>query len=401
MEDKDKRIKTKFDGETDGETFVESSGENSLPVSVEPPAANRAAETTASEKTDGNADGAEAAALKPQKRKRAANIFWNIFLVAVIAFGVLSLFGIVKEIDPQSGASFGEVMRGASPSFFAVLIIVVLLIMVFDVAKYCIISKTVTGKVSLAASAKTNFLGRYYDAVTPFATGGQPMQIYYLSTKGVSGGNSTAMVLIRYYSSIMCWILLGGAMMIFGAVNGVLDGVSGGTVLKITGWIGIGINLIIPVFVTLFLLLPKFMQKLTEGVVKLGAKIKIVKDVEKTTARATKVVSDFKNSFKLMATSPVKLILLILVSLGESFLTFATPFFVMKAFSCNVDGMLFTVMSLNVFATFGVSFIPTPGNSGVVEGMGALAFSAAAGATLAWSVLAWRLSVFYLCSNLC
>lgn len=28
--------------------------------------------------------------------------------------------------------------------------------------------------------------------------------------------------------------------------------------------------------------------------------------------------------------------------------------------------------------------------------MGALAFSAAAGATLAWSVLVWRLAVFYL-----
>lgn len=371
---------------------VESAGKASLPVADGQSAAEPAAEASAPEISGS----AEAASLKPQKRKRGANIFWNIFLVIVIAFGILSLFGIVKEIDPQSGASFGEVMRGASPSFFAVLIIVILLIMVFDVSKYCIISKTVTGKVSLAASAKTNFLGRYYDAVTPFATGGQPMQIYYLSTKGISGGNATAMVLIRYYSSIMCWILVGGVMMIVGAVNGVLDGVSGGTVLKITGWIGIGINLIIPVFVTLFLILPKFMQKLTVGVVKLGAKIKIVKDVEKTTARATKVVSDFKSSFKLMATSPIKLILLILVSLGEAFLTFATPFFVMKAFSCNVDGMLFTVMSLNAFATFGVSFIPTPGNSGVVEGMGALAFSAAAGATLAWSVLAWRLSVFYL-----
>ena len=58
--------------------------------------------------------------------------------------------------------------------------------------------------------------------------------------------------------------------------------------------------------------------------------------------------------------------------------------------------MALTVMALNSFATFGVSFIPTPGNSGVVEGMGALAFSAAAGATLAWSVLVWRLAVFYL-----
>ena len=223
------------------------------------------------------------------------------------------------------------------------------------------------------------------------------MHIYYLNTKGISGGNSTAMVMIRYYSSVVCWVTMGAALLIFGAVKGVLDSASGATILAVTGWIGIGINLFIPLFITFFLLFPKLMYKLTYGIVKLGHKIRIVKDVEKTTARATKVVDDFKNSFKLMATSPVKLILLILVSFGEVGLTFATPFFIMKAFGCAaVDGQIITVMSLNAFATFGVSFIPTPGNSGVVEGLGALAFSAFAGAALAWSVLFWRLSVFYL-----
>ena len=58
--------------------------------------------------------------------------------------------------------------------------------------------------------------------------------------------------------------------------------------------------------------------------------------------------------------------------------------------------MFFMIISLNVFATFGVSFIPTPGNSGVVEGMGVLAFNVAAGAALAWSVLFWRFSVYYI-----
>ena len=43
-----------------------------------------------------------------------------------------------------------------------------------------------------------------------------------------------------------------------------------------------------------------------------------------------------------------------------------------------------------------MSFIPTPGNSGVVEGMGVLAFNVAAGAALAWSVFFWRFSVYYI-----
>ena len=333
----------------------------------------------------------------PTKKKKVMRILRNLFLVAVIALGIWALFGIVKEIDPShAGMSFGELWRGANITFCIVLILVVLAAMTLDVLKFCIVSKTVTGKFLVRNSTKVNFIGKYYDAVTPFAAGGQPMQIYYLSTKGISGGNSSAIVLIRYIFSILSWIILGGALMIAGSVMGVLDGVSGGNILCIAGWIGIGVNLIVPAFVVLFLVLPKAMTKLTRGVVKLGYKMHIVKDIDKATARATKTVSDFKDSFKLMATNPVAFVLLLITCFCESALTFSVPFFVMKAFSCPVDGMALTIMSLNVFAIFGVSFVPTPGNAGVMESMSALAFSVAAGSALIWSVLTWRLLVFYI-----
>ena len=332
---------------------------------------------------------------KPQKSK-ASKIILNVVLVALIALGILSLFGIVGEIEPGSGSSFVAVFSNASPWFMVLLVVVVLCIMLLDCTKFCIIDKTVTGSYRFSSSIKTSFLGKYYDAVTPFATGGQPMQIYYLNSKGISGGNSTAIVLIRYFSSIITWVILGSALMITGTVMHVLDGTTGKTLLLITGWVGVGVNLIIPLFIAFFLIFPKAMTKLTRGLVSLGKKMRIVKDEEKALKKATKVVDDFKHSFKVMATSPVKLVMLVLVSFAEAFLTFSVPFFVMKAFSCNVEGQLLTVMALNAFATFGVSFIPTPGNSGVMEGMAALAFSAAAGNTLAWSVLVWRLAVYYI-----
>lgn len=362
--------------------YGEAPGEENTPPVTEAAAEEKSAETTQTQPS--------------AKAKRVKRVLWNVFLVIVIAVGILSLFGVVDEIGHDAGATFGEVMRGSSPLFLVVLAAVALGIMILDVAKFCIISKTVTGKFRIVTSAKTNFIGKFYDAVTPFATGGQPMQIYYLNTKGISGGNSSAIVLIRYIFSIMCWIILGAALMIVGSVKGVLDGVSGGNLLKITGWVGIGVNLIIPAFVLLFLVLPKLMYKLTSGVVKLGHKMKIVKDIDKATERATKTVNDFKSSFTVMAKSPVYFILLVLVCFGESALTFSIPYFIMRAFSCPVEGMCLTVMSLNVFAIFGVSFIPTPGNSGVIEGMGALAFSVAAGASLIWSVITWRLFTFYI-----
>lgn len=391
MEDKGKDLNNPTEGENSAEEeAAEQKDEAIAEEAANPPAVTEVVtETTVSE-------GVVTGEIKPPpKKKKGARIFWNIFLVVVIALGILSMFGIVKEIDPDSGMSFGEVLRGASPLFCCILVLVVLLEMALDCTKFSIISRTVTGRFRISSSIKANFIGRYYDAVTPFSTGGQPMQIYYLTTKGISGGNATAMVLIKYFTSILSWILLGSALMIWGSVAGILDGLSYGTVLKVTGWVGIGVNLIVPVFVFFFLLFPKLMLKLTVGVVKLGNKMRIVKDVDKTTARAVKVVEDFKSSFAHMAKSPFKLILLIIVSFTEAAINFSIPYFVMRAFACPVDGQFFTVLALNAFATFGVSFVPTPGNSGVVEGMGALAFSVAAGAATVWAVLIWRFAVYY------
>lgn len=392
MDEKDEKPTTEYAGDAPKKT-AESEPESAAAVDAvktDNTAVLPAPEARAPEFADGENSSA------PPKKKRATRILLNIFLVAMIALGILSLFGIVKEINHDSEASFGEILRGASPLFSVVLLSVVLAAMTLDCLKFCVISKTVTGKFRVATSAKTNFIGRYYDAVTPFSTGGQPMQIYYLNTKGISGGSSSAIVLIRYIFSIMCWIILGGALMIAGSAKGVLDDVSGGNLLKIAGWIGIGVNLIVPAFVILFLVMPKLMTKMTVGIVKLGHKIKIVKDIDKTTARATKTVNDFKSAFKQMATNPLMFVVLLLVCFSESALTFSIPYFVMKAFSCQVDGMALAVMSLNTFAIFGVSFVPTPGNSGVMEGMGALAFSVAAGQALIWSVITWRFAVFYI-----
>ncbi|MGN1060098.1 MAG: YbhN family protein [Candidatus Coproplasma sp.] len=384
----------------------QSETENTVQAEVEnisQTEAVQAEEITAASETVQSEDGeqecpsqnqAAATQAKPQKSK-ASKIILNVVLVMLIALGIYSLFKVVNEI-PDASSSIGDVFANASPWFMVLLVVIVLSIMFLDCTKFCIIDKTVTGKVRLPSSVKTSFLGKYYDAVTPFSTGGQPMQIYYLNSKGISGGNSTAIVLIRYFSSILTWVSLGAVLMIVGTVNHVLDDTTGKTLLLVAGWVGVGVNLILPIFIAFFLIFPKAMIKLTRGIVRLGKKMKIVKDEEKTLKKATKVVDDFKHSFKVMATSPVMLIMLVLVSYAEAFLTFSVPYFVMKAFSCDVQGQFITIMALNAFATFGVSFIPTPGNSGVMEGMAALAFSAAAGNTLAWSVLVWRLAVYYI-----
>lgn len=352
-------------------------------------------ETTKREETNEQADKEDASFVPevlesnaPPKKRRSR--VWTIVLIALIAIGIYCLFGISGELPSE-----GEVFGGIDPVGVVILLCVILGLVTVELLKFFILNKTVIGKVRPIIALKTHFIGKYYDGITPFAAGGQPMQIYYMTTKGVSGADSSAVVLIKYFGSIFSLIIVGACGMIVSIAGNILSAEY--SVFYVIGWIGLAFNLIVPLFILLFVCFPKFARKLTNWFISLGAKLRIVKDKEKTMGKAIKTVTDFIVSFRIIAARPLQLILFLLMCFAESFLVFTVPYFAMQALSCDVSGKFLTVFVLNIITTFGVSIIPTPGNSGVIEGVGVLAFSAVTtGASLAWSLLVWRFLTYYM-----
>ena len=59
--------------------------------------------------------------------------------------------------------------------------------------------------------------------------------------------------------------------------------------------------------------------------------------------------------------------------------------------------MFITIVALNVYCTQAVAIIPTPGNSGAIEGVLAKAYLAiAVTASLSWALFTWRFAVYYI-----
>jgi hypothetical protein len=245
-----------------------------------------------------------------------------------------------------------------------------------------------------------HLLGKYYDNITPFGTGGQPMQIYYLHRKGYSGGDASAIVLIRYFAQMFAWLLVGVALLST-HVNTLSALSDASRVLILTaGWIGLFANMLIPLFVMSFVAFPKFSYKLTSGIIGIGVKLHLVKNREKAMGSALKIVSDFRIAFSIMIKKPVHLVALILLCVIETCASFALPFFAMgmlahDEITLNVQ-TFFAVMALNAYATFAVSVIPTPGNSGVAESASLIAFSVFLETVGVWVVFTWRFVVYYI-----
>ncbi len=333
-------------------------------------------------------------------KKKKFGWIGTVFLLVVIGLGIYLMFNIVNDVGDVK--SFGEVIAGSDWRWFLCAIAVLLVVLFCGSMKYFIILRTTTGKFYLRTSLKVAFLGKFYDNVTPFAVGGQPMQIYYLHKKGFSGGVSSAVILTQYFVGMFVWTLI--SLVLMASNTSVLSNLGDAAwehTIMIGAWIGLATNMALPVMVAVFAIFPKVAKVLTTFAVNVGAKIKIVKDKEKSMKKAEKTVNDFRSSIKIMARNPVGFITLIVCIFIETFGTYALPFFVLKTFNALPAGsgadMMIAVMALNVYAAQSVAIIPSPGNSGAMEVVVAKAFSAVAStAVLSWAVLTWRFAVYYI-----
>ncbi len=347
------------------------------------------------------------------KKKKFGWIFTVLLLVA-IGLGVWAMFGISREITDAGTTHISDLVRQSSWVFALVCLAVVLCIFIFDWFKYFVIISAVEGRgygirryvISnrLGHSLKVNLIGKFYDNVTPFAVGGQPMQIYYLHQRAsYSGGEASAVVLVKYFFNMTSMCLVSLLVMACNThVLGAIEVDWARILIHVAAWVGIAVNMFLPLMVLFFVIFPKFATKLATFVIGIGYKVKIVKNKEEALAKALKTVTDFRAAFKLMAKKPKEFVALVLLCLAEDCLRFALPFFIMKMFNgLGADAgfaELIKVMALNVFVTQSVCIIPTPGNSGAIESIGTIAFTAVLTNTgvLGWSVLVWRFFVFYI-----
>lgn len=333
----------------------------------------------------------------PEPKKRKYGWVGMILLLAVIGLGIFLMFKITELLPGGGIKEIGSVLSNVDYKYFTISIALAILIPILVMIEYGIVSHSLTKKISPKAIAKTTFVGKYYDFITPFSTGGQPMQIHTLHKHGYDGATSSAIILIRYSVNIVCWLLVGLALMIggFSVLNIVADGTSK-SFLLIAGIIGICINLLLPLSVLIFVLFPKFANGSTKLFIKIGAKLHIIKDPAKSFQKALKTVHDFRMCFKTISKKPVHFILLIVVSIIEYSITFALPFFVIMSLKNIPWSNVWDVSVLNVFSTFAVSFIPTPGNAGGMEISSALAFQAVAAEVSVYAVLIWRFFTYYI-----
>ena len=319
------------------------------------------------------------------KKSKITNLVFFFINIALVA-GILVYQLSNEEFVSLKGQAFHI------PS----LLIVILLVVGVVVCESFLISyllKSSTGKWRFGLSFKTAQIGRYYDAVTPMATGGQPFQVSYLKSRGVPIHNALSVPLAKYAFSQMSWVTVS----LFALIVSWVDK-SYGTFAQVACLVGFILGSFV-LFLLLFLSCSKRLGRfLVVKVLKLLHKIRIVKNYEKQYEKITKSVSDFQDVMKQYASSPKDFLIMYAAALIKNIINYSIPFFIVRFFVPGFEGrMYFKMFVMTILVDCSSSFFPLPGGSGMNELSFTAVFSIVVSgqAPLVWVMLAWRFCSYY------
>lgn len=322
---------------------------------------------------------------KKEKRKKfltsALFVAFNVIAVAVV---------LILEIKDSNFMGFKDIMQRIG-DHYEWLILLILMFIVHMAADtfvfFALIRKCGYGK-RLGLSTRVALLGTYYDNITPWATGGQPFQMLYMSKANIDTPTAITLPVVKH--AIRVFAMDGLAIIFFIAFpTKVSLAILIGTIMWII------VTPMLPLVLMIFSKNIPFTLKMTKKIVGLGKKLRLVKDYDKAVAKAQDNVDSFIAAFKYLGKHKSIIFIVGALSLIDLFAVATYPYFIVKML--GGEGNFGELISKAFYTTFAAGLIPTPGSSGASEGSFYNVFDKIVPeGCLFWAVILYRIFTFYL-----
>lgn len=233
---------------------------------------------------------------------------------------------------------------------------------------------------------ETNF----FHAITPFASGGQPYEIYSLTKKKIKMSDSMTIAISDFIIYQIALVFLGIVALTCNSVFKIIDS---GFLRQLVN-LGFIINAGVITVLLLISLSKKTDKTIVDFFINILSEIKIIKDKEKTKEKFHGYLKDFNNGSKLLYKNKTKfLILTISQFLALSFF-YLVPFCILMGIGIKINIARCIVVMAYVMLVG--SFVPIPGGTGGLEYTFVIFFSKYIGGPVVSAVmLLWRFITYY------
>jgi uncharacterized protein (TIRG00374 family) len=325
---------------------------------------------------------------KSSKEGKKNRIWLNfIYLAAVVGI----LFYLLMQEDNLT--SVASAMRGLSRTWLAVAAVCsVGFLMVEGGAMFFTIRWLCPqSHIGYFASLKTALIGQFYSAITPSATGGQPMQVIDLYQDGLSVGHGTSVVMIRFvtHQTAIFLFTLAGFVSQYSFIRTAMPS------LIPLGLLGIAISLGCIALVVGATVSRRMTHAFFDRLTRLLTRLGLCRDPEKFQNQMQDVLEDFHQAGGYLRGHKGQMLVLTGFDIVFFILMFSVTFCLYRAFGLTQYSFI-KIILLQAFMHSTVYFFPLPGASGASEGGFLLLFRQVFTAPLVFSsMLLWRLLTYY------
>lgn len=328
---------------------------------------------------------------KPKSKKKKIILTLAFAAFNIIALAVVLFLELKNEKDSFVGAAaLGNVMSGYIGFFFVALLMYGIHVACDAIAYFALIRQCGYGN-RLGLALRVAILGKYYDNITPWSTGGQPFQMAYMYKANIDAPTACSLPIIKY--AIRIFFFDAVVIILFASVKTDVS-----VLVKVLAAVGIFGSTILPLLLVIFSGNVPLFLKVTKWAVGVGKKLKLVKDYDKTVAKAQDQMDSFLAAFKYLGKHKSMIIIIGLVSVVDCIALSSLPYFIIRSFGVEGGSIgFFETLTKTFYVTLSAGLMPTPGASGASEGTFYGVFSEAVPAGfLFWALLFWRLLVFYM-----
>ena len=200
-------------------------------------------------------------------------------------------------------------------------------------------------------------VGFFFSCITPSASGGQPMQIYYMKKEKISIPVSTVILMIVTITYKLVLVVIGVGIALFGRgfLHKYLEGI-----LPVF-YLGLALNIFCVTFMTILVFHPLLAKAIMVKGLKLLERLHLVKKKE----RRLKKLEDSMDTYRDTAAYLKKNPLVIVKVIGITFIQ-RMALFAYQAFGLHETGF-WEILFLQAVIAVSVDMLPLPGGMGISE----------------------------------
>ena len=289
------------------------------------------------------------------KNKSKKKFIGNAIIFTVLI--ILTYYFIFKKIDRKG---IQEAIRYTNLWFILIAIIMASGNILFEALNHYRTLNTLGEKISIKQAIKYAIVGFFFSAITPAATGGQPVQIIYMHKDNIKYTSATISIFLQSFAYLTMMAMLG----LFGYVLN-YDYISNLGFIEYFFFIGMMVNAVI-VTVTLFAM---FSKKTAQRAINFVYKILKTfneRKAESFKKKSNKQLNEYHDSAKVLINNRGLMIKTFLTSTCQLIFYHSVGYFVYLALGIKNLSYL-KITSLQSFLYLSVSVLPLPGTVGVNE----------------------------------